>query len=75
MVVDFVAVTMAFAHRIRLIYLICERIGPQRARLRAKTHGAAEIRCRVAFFNFAVAVLPFGNECDHGMRGFRIELG
>ena len=73
-VVDFVAVTMTFGHDVA-VDLVSEGAGLDGDFLTAQTHRAAEIGRFVALLHGARAVLPLGDEGDHGVRGVGLEFG
>lgn len=72
-VVHFVAMTMALVD-LRTIDLRCLRAGLDRHALRAQAHGAAQVGVGRAFFNAAVAILPFGDQRHHRMLGLKVEF-
>src|SRR2546423_4244197 len=75
LVVDFVAVAVAFVDHVRAVDLAREAPGLERSTLSAQTHRTAQIGFFVAALDPAVAVLPLGHERDHGMRRVAVELG
>src|SRR5437588_276676 len=74
LVVDFVAVAVAFVDHVRAIDLAREAPGLERNTLSAQPHGPAEIGLFVAPLDAAVAVLPLGHERDHRVRRVAVEF-
>src|SRR5215471_21207096 len=75
MIVDFVTVAMTLHHAVPPVDLTGHRAGLEQAILSAESHGTAQVGGRVPALYPAVAVLPLGDERDHGMRGVPVELG
>src|SRR5882672_1597143 len=74
-VVELEAVTVALRDLICAVDLLRERAVLDETDLRAEPHRAAELRSGAALLQTAVAVLPFGDQRDHGMRRLRVDLG
>src|SRR5882762_4070110 len=74
LVVDFIAVAVAFVDHVRAVDLAREAPGLERSALGAKTHRPAEIGFFVPALNAAVAVLPFGHERNHRVRRVAVEF-
>src|SRR2546430_5284477 len=74
LVVDFVAVAVAFVDHVRAIDLAREAPGLERSTLSAQPHRPAEIGLFVAPLDAAVAVLPLGHERDHRVRRVPVEF-
>jgi len=65
---------MAFVH-LGAVNHGSARAGLDRAALRAKTHGAAQIGLLAAPFDAALAVHPFGDQRYHRVRRLGVEFG
>src|SRR3989442_1891455 len=72
LVVDLVAVAVAFVDHVRAVDLARQAHGLERCALSAQAHRPAEIGLFVAALDAAVAVLPLGHERDH--RGRRVAV-
>src|SRR6266699_1963711 len=74
LVVDLVAVAVAFVDHVRAVDLARQAHGLERDALSAQAHRPAEIGLFVAALDPAVAVLPLGHEGDHRVRRVTVEF-
>src|SRR6266581_6304625 len=74
LVVDFVAVAVAFVDQVRAVDLAREAPGLERCALSAQAHRPAEIGLFVAALDAAVAALPLGHERDHRVRRVAVKF-
>src|SRR5665213_790609 len=74
-VVDLVAMAMAFGDDASAVNPVRKRAGQHVAGLRPQSHRAAQVGVGVAHLDRAVVVLPLGDQRDHRMRRGRVELG
>src|SRR6266478_248885 len=74
LVVDLIAVAVAFVDHVRAVDLAREAPGLERGALSAQAHRPAEIGLFVAALDAAVAVLPLGHERDHRVRRVAVEF-
>src|SRR6266702_1558048 len=74
LVVDLVAVTVAFVDHVRAVDLAREAPRLERGALSAQAHRPAEIGLFVAALDAAVAALPLGHERDHRVRRVAVEF-
>src|SRR6266571_2956622 len=74
LVVDLIAVAVAFVDHVRAVDLAREAPGLERCALSAQAHRPAEIGLFVAALDAAVAVLPLGHERDHRVRRVAVEF-
>src|SRR5712671_2617224 len=74
LVVDLVAVAVAFVDHVRAVDLARQAPGLERGALSAQAHRPAEIGLFVAALDPAVAVLPLGHEGDHRVRRVAVEF-
>src|SRR5437773_3226047 len=74
LVVDFVAMAVAFVDHVRAVDLACEAPGLGHGALSTQPHRPAEIGLFVAALDAAVAVLPLGHEGDHRVRRVAVEF-
>src|SRR5690606_10848222 len=74
-VVDLVAVAVAFDNHIGAIAFAGLTAGFQRTLLGAQAHGAAKVGGLVAGLHFAGSGLPLGDQADYGVLGGLVELG
>src|SRR5438034_4060354 len=74
LVVDFVAMAVAFVDHVRAVDLAREAPGLEHSALSTQPHRPAEIGLFVAALDAAVPVLPLGHERDHRVRRVAVEF-
>src|SRR6267143_301160 len=74
LIVDLIAVAVAFVDHVRSVDLAREAPGLERGALSAQAHRPSEIGLFVAALDATVALLPLGHERDHRVRRVAVEF-
>src|SRR5690348_1803295 len=74
-VVEFEAMTVAFADGVGAVQFARKRPGLELAFLRTEAHGAAKVRSFIASLHFARTLRPLGDQRDHRVGAIAVVLG